>query len=195
MNTKRPMKVSRHRSYTKQICRNCLKPYKEKQYPHGRLVYINRPICSRCDSPWKPVTLTKRMPQDLRNWLTSVMYRMIKDDDMSTTYTYNLDRLFAIRIQWEGGFYEDYSPVHRGTYAPDMSIVLRDTDYFVDAWLFLPDYSISISEPMDFYTVGRWLWECYYADVSNLKKYAVAEFSEDYLSKYNLWKEDLECQY
>lgn len=192
MREKRPMKVSRHKSYTKKICSNCLKPYREKKvdyYPYGP-VYTK---CPRCGSASKPVTLTKRMPQDLRNWLTSVMYRMITDEGMTTTYTYNLDHLFAIRIQWEDGFDEDRDPMYRGTYAPDMSIVLRDTDYFVDAWLFLPYYSTSISKPMDFYTAGRWLWECYYTDVSNLKKYAVAEFGEDYLRRNNLWKEDLEC--
>ena len=101
-----------------------------------------------------------------------------------TTYVYYLDPVFALRIQYEEGFYPDGYELSKGDMLPVVAVTLRDTSYFLSDWYFMTETDCSIDSPKDVRGAVHYAISCWMSMRNNWRKEIAREFDEDFVEKY-----------
>lgn len=119
---------------------------------------------------------------DIYKWADKAIKQLL--EDAAVTFTYNLDSVFALRIQYEEGFDPDFYELSKGDLLPVVSVALRDTSYFLSDWYFMPDMDCSIDSPKDVWGAVHYALKCWMAIRNNWRKEIAKVFDEDFVEKY-----------
>jgi hypothetical protein len=125
---------------------------------------------------------------DIYKWANNAIKQLPESPE--TTYVYYLDPVFALRIQYEEGFYPDEYELSKGDMLPVVAVTLRDTSYFLSDWYFMTETDCSIDRPKDVWGAVHYAIGCWMSMRNNWRKEIAREFDEDFVEKY-YGKEDL----